>query len=73
MLLGTSKCHLAPCNHVANCFLVSLSLSLYSFYLGEITLALEHLHSQGIIYRYDQELVVYYYRWSNMVSLLCCL
>lgn len=23
----------------------------YSFYLAEITLAIEHLHSQGIIYR----------------------
>lgn len=30
---------------------VNISLSLLSFYLSEIILALEHLHSLGIIYR----------------------
>ncbi|XP_026684000.1 ribosomal protein S6 kinase beta-2-like [Diaphorina citri] len=30
---------------------VRLTASLYSFYLSEIILALEHLHRQGIIYR----------------------
>ena len=28
------------------------SSHVHSFYIGEITLALEHLHTNGIIYRY---------------------
>lgn len=30
---------------------LSLHRLFFSFYLAEITLAIEHLHSQGIIYR----------------------
>ena len=42
---------LSPFSH--SCSFVSPSPShVHSFYIGEITLALEHLHTNGIIYRY---------------------
>lgn len=43
------------------CMYFNLCLSCCSFYLSEIILALEHLHTQGIIYRW-----VDFHTWSHI-------
>lgn len=41
---------------------------IYSFYLSEIILALQHLHLQGIIYRYFN-LTIYKFKYIDIQSI----